>query len=360
VSLLARVRPDLLNVRGYSSARMEAGDDGLLLNANESAWASITDPSAALQRYPDGQQPAALVAGLATLYGVAPDSLLAARGSDECIDLLTRAFCRAGRDAVLVSGPTFAMYRVSAELQGARVLDVPLAAGHDFAWDAEAVADAALSEPDLKLVYVCSPNNPTGGLAPPEDVLGLARALHDRALVVVDEAYIEFAQGRSLVADVAATPNLAVLRTLSKAHALAGARIGTLVAAPELVALLRRLMAPYPIATPSARAAVLALAADSVAATRQRSEAIAAERRRVAPALARLPAVQHVSASQANFLCVRFRDAAVAYRALKERGIVARDVSALPGLAQCLRLTLGRPEDNDAVLAVVAALREAA
>ncbi len=360
MSLLARVRPELLSLRGYSSARMESSGGTTLLNANESAWAAITDPAAALQRYPEGQQPVALVLRLAALYGVAPEQVLAGRGSDECIDLLTRAFCRAGRDAILHSTPTFTMYRVSADVQGARVLDAPLRAASEFEWDVDAVRAMALAEPDLKLAFVCSPNNPTGGAVAPDRVLELAHALRGRALVVVDEAYVEFADVPSLVGRVAATPNLAVLRTLSKAHALAGARVGALVADPELVALMRRLMAPYPIPTPSLQAALLALAPDSVAATRRRCDAVRSERGRMTRELARVRAVLHAFDSQANFVCVRFRDAPSAFRALRERGIAVRDVGAQPGLAQCLRITVGRPDENDAVLETVAALREAA
>lgn len=353
MSALELVRPELRQVRGYSSARMEASGGKVLLNANESPWPGAADPEGLLHRYPEAQQPPLLLERLAALYGVAPAHVLAGRGSDECIDLLTRATCRAGIDAVLVSPPTFSMYAVCAEVQGAAVRSVPLDPTRDFAPDFERLRQAALAGP-VKLVYVCTPNNPTGGIAPAEAVLALAQDLAGRALVVVDEAYAEFADAPSLAPRAARAGNLVVLRTLSKAHALAGARIGALVGDAELVALLRRLMAPYPIPVPCARAALAALAPDALAATRLRVAALKAERTRLASALPRLPGVRGVFPSQANFLTTRFDDAASAYGILRAAGIVVRDVGGYPGLGGCLRLTIGTPGENDALLGALA------
>lgn len=353
MSALDLVRTELRQLRGYSSARMEASGGRVLLNANESPWPGIADPDGTLQRYPDAQQPADLVAGLADLYGVPAANVLVARGSDECIDLLTRATCRAGVDAVLVSPPTFAMYAVCAGIQGASVLNVPLDPARDFAPDFRRLREVALAE-TVKLVYVCTPNNPTGGIAPAEPVLALARELAGRALVVVDEAYAEFADAPSLAPRAAQPGNLVVLRTLSKAHALAGARVGALVADAGLVALLRRLLAPYPIAVPCARAALAALAPDALAATRLRVAAIRAERTRLAGAFARLPGVRAVFPSAANFLTARLDAASATYAALLAAGIVVRDVGGYPGLEDCLRFTIGTPGENDALLGVLA------
>jgi histidinol-phosphate aminotransferase len=358
MSMLARARPELLALKGYSSARMEASGGRVLLNANESPWAAGADASGRLNRYPD-PQPAALRNSLADLYGVPADALLAGRGSDEAIDLLTRAFCRAGIDSVLVSPPTFGMYEVCAGVQGAKVIRVPLDAARGFALDVDAVLSAV--EEHTRLVYVCSPNNPTGGVVPRADVLRLAAALADRALVVVDEAYAEFAAVESFAALAAqANGNLAVLRTLSKAHALAAARIGVLIADPAVIGLCRRIMAPYPLPQPSVDAAERVLSADSLAATRQRVASLRDERSRVAARLTQLPAVGAVFPSEANFLTVRVADAAATYRGLLARGIVLRDVSHYPGLAGCLRITIGTVQENDAVLDAIAATQERA
>jgi histidinol-phosphate aminotransferase len=358
MSMLARARPDLAAIKGYSSARMEASGGRILLNANESPWASAGDAGGMLNRYPD-PQPATLRARLAELYSVPADALLVGRGSDEAIDLLTRAFCRAGIDSVLVSPPTFGMYQVCADVQGAAVIRVPLRAEQGFALDADAVL-AAVSEA-TKLVYICTPNNPTGSLVPAEHIRRIASALAGRVLVVVDEAYAEYSDAPSFAPEAArADGNLAVLRTLSKAHALAGARIGVLVADPAVIALCRRIMAPYPLPQPCVEAAERALSPDSLAATRLRVASTIRERERLASALIAVPGVRTVFPSQANFLTVRLDDAAGAYRALLSRGIVLRDVSHYPGLGDCLRVSIGTPAENDAVLAALASRREAA
>lgn len=358
MSMLSRARPELVRMKGYSSARMEASGGRIFLNANESPWASAGDAAGRLNRYPD-PQPAGLRDKLAALYGVAPEAVLVGRGSDEAIDLLTRAFCRAGVDGIVVSPPTFGMYQVCAEIQGADVVRAPLDAARGFALDADALLEAVRYT--TRLVYVCTPNNPTGGVVAREEVLRIATALAGQALVVVDEAYGEFADTPSFAAE-AARPggNLAVLRTLSKAHALAGARIGTLVADPDVVALCRRIMAPYPLPQPCVEAAERALAPDALAATRLRVAGLRRERERMATALAALRGVATVFPSQANFLTVRLADAATAYRALLARGIVLRDVSRYPGLDNCLRISIGTTAENDAVLEALASLEPAA
>jgi len=351
-SILPRARPDLLKLTGYSSARMEASGGALLLNANESPWASPVDTGLRLNRYPDPQPPS-LRDRIASWLGVAATNVLIGRGSDEAIDLLTRAFCRAGVDAVVVSPPTFGMYQVAAQIQGARVVEVPLDAARRFAWPLDAITAAV--DDTVKLVWVCSPNNPTGTVVPREAILELARRLDGRALVVVDEAYVEFGQAPSLAPEVAHFGNLAVLRTLSKAHALAGARVGCVVADAEVIGLLRRLMAPYPLPTPSVAAAEAALSPSALAITASRIATIRTERERMAAALAEIPGVREVLPSEANFLTVRLADAAATMAALLKQGIVVRDVSKHVALAGALRITIGTPEENDRVLAALAA-----
>ncbi len=348
-------RAEVRALRPYSSARMEASGGRVFLNANESPWPPPGDAGDTLHRYPD-PQPAALLTALAALYGVAPEQVLVGRGSDEAIDLLVRAFCRPGVDAVAICPPTFGMYAVAAGIQGARLIEVPLTAQCGLDTDALlARVDAA-----TRLVFLCSPNNPTGGLTPLAQIERVARALDGRALVVVDEAYIEFADAPSAASLLTRYPNLAVLRTLSKAHALAGARIGALLAAREVVGLLRRIMPPYPVPTPCAQAALRALAPAAQAETARRVALLRAERERLAAALPRLPGVREVLPSAANFLCVRFTDAAGVYAAALAAGIVLRDVGRYAGLADCLRLSIGTADENEAVLAVLRSAAEAA
>jgi histidinol-phosphate aminotransferase len=348
MSVLDLARPEIRAMQPYSSARMEASGGQILLNANESAWAPFGEAGAGCNRYPD-PQPAALVQALAALYGVRQDQLLVGRGSDEAIDLLVRAFCRAGEDAILIQPPTFGMYAVCARIQGADVIEVPLAA--DFMLDVDAVL-AALT-PAVKLVFVCTPNNPTGQVIAPAAIERLAQALAGRALLVIDEAYVEFADAPSLVGLIDRHEHVGILRTLSKAWALAGARVGTLLANAGVIALLRRIMPPYPLPLPCVDAALAALSADGQAQARGHIAQVRAERTRMRESLAALPGVREVLPSQANFLAVRFDDAAGVYQRLFAAGIVVRDVRRYPHLGDALRITIGTPDENARVLDVL-------
>ncbi|WP_243040919.1 histidinol-phosphate transaminase [Dyella sedimenti] len=348
MSVLDLARPEIRAMQPYSSARMEASGGSILLNANESAWAPPGDPALDCNRYPD-PQPRALVEALAALYGVRAGQVLVGRGSDEAIDLLVRAFCRAGEDAIAIQPPTFGMYAVCAHVQNAGIVEVPLAA--DFLLDVDAVL-AALT-PAVKLVFVCTPNNPSGRLVSAAQVERLAQALAGRALLVVDEAYIEFADAASAAPLIDRYENLVVLRTLSKAWALAGARIGTLLASEAVVGLLRRILAPYPLPRPCVALALEALSPEGQRVARGHLATVREQRERMRAALAALPGVREVLPSQANFLAVRFEDAGAAYRCLFEAGVVVRDVRRYAGLGDALRITIGSVEENDRVLAVL-------
>ena len=352
MSVLELVRPDLRAFEGYASARRVQASGRVWLNANESPRPSAADPSRRLHRYPE-PQPRQLRERLAALYGVDPAQLMITRGSDEGIDLLVRASCRPGIDAVAIAPPCFGMYAVSARVQGAPLLEVPLRPGAaGFEWDLAGLLAAV--EQGARLVFLCSPANPTGQSMPATELVALARSLRGRALLVVDEAYAEYARGSGAAGLLDRFPELVVLRTLSKAHALAGARIGALLAAPALVQLLRNLSAPYPIAAPSAALALRALAPPALARTARRVAATVRERDWLAPRLRALPGVCQVHDSDANFLLVRFGCVREAWRRLAEAGVVVRDMSALPGLEDALRVTVGTRRDN---LALVAALR---
>jgi histidinol-phosphate aminotransferase len=357
--VLDLVREDLRDFAGYRSARNEKSTGSIWLNANEAARANIADTTGGLRRYPQ-PQPERLRAALCALYGCAEERLLIGRGSDEAIDLLVRAFCRPGKDAVLVAPPVFGMYAVSARLQGARLLEVPLRDGDDdFSVDLDEVARVALGH-GAKLVFLCSPGNPAGGILSADAVLDLARRLRGRALVVVDEAYLEFADQPSLVDQAASQANIAILRTLSKAHALAAARIGCAIADPRVIDVLRRCQAPYPVPSPCAEQAYSALATAALARTRITVAGIRSERERMREALAELPAVRRVYPSQANFLLVRFAQAGPTFACLLQAGIVVRDMRAMPQLGDALRISIGTPVQNDLVLTTLQTLAVAA
>jgi histidinol-phosphate aminotransferase len=362
--VLDLVREDLRAFAGYSSARSHAVEGRIWLNANESAWNNAADAAGALRRYP-APQPEALRARLAALYGARAEQVLIGRGSDEAIDLLVRALCRAGQDPVVIAPPVFGMYAVCARLQGAPIVEAPMR-DHADGWvsDLAAMRDLATAR-RAKIVFLCSPGNPTGELIELAAIRALAQALSGRALVVVDEAYLEYAGsdhagGKSAVTLIDEYPNIAVLRTLSKLHALAGARVGCVIADPALIAVLRRCQAPYPVPEPCAALALRALEPDALDAARARAAQVRSERARMLAALPAFAGVRRVYPGAGNFLLARFDDAEGVYRRLLAAGVVVRDMRAVPGLEDALRITIGAPEENDALCAALSPVEVAA
>ena len=342
-------RPEIRAMKPYASARALADSAGILLNANESPWPPAGDGGMALNRYPD-PQPAGLKSRLAELYGTQPENLLVTRGSDEGIDLLVRVFCRPGIERVLICPPCFGMYALSAQVQGAEVVQAPLVeTGDGF----DLPADLAARARGCRIAFLCSPNNPTGNTISAETVAALAAAQDGTGLVVVDEAYVEFAPETSMIPLLARHPNLVLLRTLSKAHGLAGCRLGTVIADPVVIDLLRRIIAPYPLPTPTVSIALQALTEDALAAERAHLETLAAERDRLTEALASSPGIVKIWPGTANFVLVRAADGPRLVRDAAAAGIRLRDQSAQPGLDDCVRITVGAPEENNALIGFI-------
>lgn len=348
MSIEALVRPEIRNLTPYVAARQESAT--VRLNANELPWSAGADGGAALNRYP-AIRPVALQSALARLYGVPAANLLVTRGSSEAIDLLIRAFCRAGRDSVIVTPPSFAMYRVYADIQGAKTIEAPLSVERDFRLDVGAVIERC--EPDTKLVFICSPNNPTGNVVPQADILELARARSGQSVIVVDEAYAEFNDEGSSSALLPEFDNLVVLRTLSKALGLAGARCGAVIGTPALIGWLDGMLAPYALATPVCDRVLGAMSAENLNRARRAVTEVVRERERMAAALADIPSVVRVWPSRTNFLLVCFRDLAAVMRVLGERRILIRGFPREPVLANCARITIGAREENDLLLAAL-------
>ncbi|MFO1392620.1 MAG: histidinol-phosphate transaminase [Steroidobacteraceae bacterium] len=346
-SVLSLARPDILELQPYQHA---AWDPSLeRMHANEMPWRAQGDNTlAGLNRYPE-PQPRALVERMSRLYDVPTARLLVGRGSDEAIDLLVRAFCRAGTDSVVIKPPTFGFYKVAARIQGANVVEVPLR-DPDFALDVPAVIEAGRRS---KIVFLCSPNNPTGNLLDEQQMLDVAEALAGQALVCVDEAYLEFSGRTSLASRIDGLPNLVLLRTLSKAYALAGARCGTLVANEEIVGLLKRIIPPYAIPSSTVEEVIALTEAPQRAISADRIRTILAEREKMRARLARLSSIERVFASDANFLLVRCRDAGRFLDAGKAAGLLVRDFSHSPRLDGCLRISIGTPEQNERLLSAV-------
>ncbi|MCS3455897.1 histidinol-phosphate aminotransferase [Aeromonas sp. BIGb0405] len=332
----------------YQSARRIGGSGHVWLNANEAPLSpAFTVQSNKFNRYPECQ-PAQVVDGYAAYAGVNADQVLVSRGADEAIELLIRTFCEAGQDQILICPPTYGMYAISAETCGVGIVEQPLTTDRQPDWPA--IRDA-LSE--VKLVFLCSPNNPTGDLVGRDGLIALLEAARDSAIVVVDEAYIEFCPDASVVDLLARFPNLVVTRTLSKAFALAGIRCGFTLASPQVIALLAKVIAPYPIPDPVAQIAAQALTPAGLALMQARVMDLNEQKAALKRALTTLPCVREIFEDKGNFILVRFHDGARVFAAMKAAGIILRDFSNKPGLGESIRITVGYQDEMDAVLKVL-------
>lgn len=350
MSVRELARPELLTRSAYVTA---VPDRSLIrLHANESPFAMATESSSELNRYPDPGA-ATLVAAMSGYYAVSNDSVLPVRGSDDGIDLLIRAFCRPYQDSITVCPPTFSMYASFAEVQGAAVNAVPLNSESDFKPDIEAVEAVS---PAAKLVFVCSPSNPLGCSVAQSDVIALCERLQGKSVVVLDEAYAEFSPQNSMVSLLSRFSNLVILRTLSKAFAAAGIRCGAVLAQAEVIELLRSIMSPYSLPTQTIEQGLKCLSDDGIKAMRERSDFLVAERMRMAKAMNDLRGVVKIYPSDANFLLVKFDDAATVLKLLRDAGVLVRDFSKAVGTTGCLRISVGSAEENRRVLSVLGVL----
>lgn len=345
--ILRLARPALLKLKPYSSARDEfdntVGDDfgWTFLDANENPYATP------YSRYPDPHQ-RALKEKLAAIRGVDPSKVFVGNGSDEVIDLICRLFCRPGIDNILVPVPTYGMYEVSAAINEVDVRKVSLAEGFDI----DVAATMAAVDNNTKVLFLCSPNNPTGNL--------LSTAAIDQLLdsfpgvILIDEAYIDFANARSYATRLEEHKNLVVMQTLSKAWGLAGLRLGFAFADAALVKCLDRIKPPYNVSSATQDLALKCLEHPGL---KERWVAsVLGERERVTRALTNSPSVEQVFPSDANFILVRIEQASSVYRYLIEKRIVVRDRSQVLLCEGCLRITIGTPSENDKLLAAIASL----
>ena len=351
MTILDRARPEIRAFTPYRSARSSAGRAPVMLNANELPWSATDYPD--INRYPD-PQPAELLACLSDYYEVPTDQILVSRGSDEAIDLLVRAFCEASRVAILQCPPCFGMYAIAARIQGARVLEVPLLAP-DFALDLTGIIESL--EPDLKLVFLTSPNNPTGNLMDTDQVLTLARELAGQALVVVDEAYIEFTDQPSLAPLTGELENLVVLRTLSKAFGLAGSRCGVAIADAGVIGLLRRILPPYPLPGPTVDLAMAALAADKREQVRALLDHARTNKDKLLKLIREQAWVARIWPGAANFVLLETAWASQVHEQLSGQGIEVRDFSSHPLLPGCLRISVGSDRELTLLDRALAALQ---
>jgi histidinol-phosphate aminotransferase len=342
------------NVRAltpYLSARRLGGNGDVWLNANEYPLGTEYQLTVqAFNRYPECQ-PKQVIERYAAYAGLETGQVLVSRGADEGIELLIRAFCEPGQDAILFCPPTYGMYAVSAETFGVERRTVPTQA--DWQLDLSAIA-ASLDR--VKLIYICSPNNPTGNLINPTSLREVLELAQGRAIVAIDEAYIEFCPQASVSSWLKDYPNLVILRTLSKAFALAGLRCGFTLANSDIIQLLLKVIAPYPLSTPVADIAAQALSPQGIRQMRQRVNEVRANREWLQHALQSCACVEHVFGSESNYLLARFTTASSVFNTLWDQGIILRDQNKQPGLANCLRITVGTRQECERVIAALATL----
>ncbi len=335
VDIRLLIRKNVQNLKPYRSARDEfKGTASVWLDANENP------NNNGLNRYPDPLQKK-LKERISELKIVSSKNIFLGNGSDEAIDLLFRGFCEPRKDKVLICSPTYGMYQVSANINDIQVVDVPLATNWQL--NMEAIRKH-FADPDLKLLFICSPNNPTGNCISRKDILHLLSEF--KGLVVVDEAYIDFSDAESLSSELAKTNNLVILQTLSKAWGLAGIRLGIAFANEEVIEVLNRIKPPYNVNQLTQEVALKELTDE--AAFSNEVAAILTERIRLTKELSELRNVLHIHPSDANFLLVKFTKSKTVYDALTEKGIVVRDRSNVA--EGCLRITVGTGEENSQLI----------
>ena len=352
MSVVKLARPEIQALRPYEAA--EQVDDTIRLNANESPRTmdagSFRRP---LNRYPE-VRPLGLQRALARRFGCQPEELLVTRGSSEAIDLVIRTFCRAGQDSVLVTSPSFSMYRHYAAVQGAALIEVATRPERDFEVDIDEILAAC--DDSVRLIFLCSPNNPTGTSLPRQDLLRLLEARGDRSVVVVDEAYVEFGDKPSVTELLPRFDNLLVLRTLSKALGFAGARCGAVAGPRAVIRMLAAVQAPYALATPVVECVEDALQADQLENASEVVNEIVAERQRLVEAFGNYDFISKVWPSDANFLLVRVDDAARVMRRCAELKVLLRHFGG--DLEDCIRISVGSPADNDQLLRALDTIKD--
>ena len=334
------IRKNIKAMKPYSSARDEFKDlkaDMVFLDANENPFE--TD----LNRYPDPQQ-TALKELISKQKRLAVNQLLLGNGSDEVLDLIFRAFCEPNQDSVLTLPPTYGMYSVLAQLNSIENIEVSLTS--DFKIDVDQVLKQV--KPSTKLLFICSPNNPSGNVMDVNAVTKLLKAFN--GLVVIDEAYIDFTEVESWTQRLNQFPNLIVTQTLSKAYGLAGIRLGTCYASKEIIAVLNKIKPPYNINTLTQQAAIDALQDTEVSA---QVFSILSEREKLSSALEACFFVEKVFPSDANFILIKVDNANKRYDELIKNGIVVRNRTTQLGCENCLRISVGTPVENTQLLTLL-------
>jgi histidinol-phosphate aminotransferase len=336
------VRPRILKMKPYSSARDEfSGEASIYLDANENPFGAIPH-NQPYNRYPHPLQPD-LKAKISTVLGFSPETIFLGNGSDEAIDLLMRVFCEPNQDEIMIAPPTYGMYAVSAEINSIAVREVLLLP--DFQLDVKSMLQQI--RPNTKIIFICSPNNPTGNLLKIEDIETILRSF--AGIVVIDEAYIDFSIADSWAKRLDEFPNLVILRTFSKAWGMAALRIGMAIASPAIIRLFNKVKSPYNLNVLTQN--YLWEALDHYEEFKETTSKAIALKNSLSNALSQCPHVQKVYASHANFILVKLvSNASMMYQRLLEKGIVVRDRSKQPLCENCLRISVGTSEEVSEVV----------
>ncbi len=340
------LRDNIRKLVPYASARDEfSGSAHIFLDANENSIGSPLTP--AYNRYPDPHQ-VKIKERLMQIKGLQPQHIFLGNGSDECIDLLYRAFCNPGKDNVIIHPPTYGMYEVSAHINDVEVRRAPLTENFDL----DLAAIEQLVDDHTKIIWICSPNNPTGNAFSRVDVEMILNNFD--GLVVIDEAYINFSRQQSFIRELTEYSNLVVLQTLSKAWGLAGLRLGMAFAAEPVIDVMNRIKPPYNIGQATQELVLEAL--NQTEKVNGMTREIVGMRNELAEKIGRLSSVMNVYPSEANFLLVKIKEARRLYGKLLNEGIVVRDRSSALGCADCLRITVGTREQNEKLLETLSVL----
>lgn len=351
--IFKHVRTHFKQMKGYSSAGMEAGKstDKIYLNANENPYE--LPGLEGLNRYPE-PQPLALLEAYAQNYGVENNQVAMTRGADEALVALIKVFCEPHQDQILINVPTFGMYAVDALSMPSGVVSVPLIEENGvFDLNQDAIIKAACDPAqNVKIVFLCSPNNPTGSSFSHEIISDICEAVEGQAIVVLDETYAEFSNAGSMVDDLDSTPNLIILRTLSKSYSFAGMRMGCILCADtDFIHLVKtKILDAYPLSRLSIEAAFHVLSPEIKAIAQDNIRKILEERERIFTALQALDNVLFVYPSDANFFLFEMRHAGAFCAFAAEQNIILRDFSTNEGTENCLRFSIGLPEENDRVI----------
>lgn len=338
------VRPNIKKLVPYHSAREDFGE-GLLLDANENSLGAPFPDNQQLHRYPDPKQ-TKLRELIAEWRGVRPANVFTGVGSDEGIDLLYRIFCQPGQDRVIITPPTYGMYKVSANIHDISVDEV-LLDQQGFQLRVNDILDAV--KPNTKMLFLCSPNNPTGSTFDTTDIQRLLKQFN--GLVIIDEAYIDFSDQESWASKVVEHPNLVVLQTLSKSFGLAGIRLGITYAREEIIDYIMKVKAPYNINKLTAQKAIKGL--QNWETVQFRADTIIKERKKLKDKLEQLKIVQKVYKSETNFLLAKFNNARKIYEQLTQQDIIIRYRGDQPLCQDCLRITVGTPDENDRLISAL-------